>query len=103
MVGHICLDYSRLEVYSKLSNIFKPTHLWVGWGENLKLNPASILVLGIAIYFLSAVIPGAISNFFGANTTGWDTGTVALWGLIPLAIIAVLVFVFVPKGGGKGA
>lgn len=68
----------------------------------MKLSPTSILVLGIGIYFLSAVIPGALSNFFGANTTGWDTGTVALWGLIPLAIVAVLVFIFVPKGGSKG-
>lgn len=68
----------------------------------VKLTPGAILTLGIGIYFLSAVIPGAISNFFGANTTGWDTGTIALWALIPLAVVAVLVFVFMPKSGGKG-
>lgn len=67
------------------------------------LTAGGILALGIGIYFLSAVIPGALTNFFGADTSGWDSGTVALWALIPLAIVAVLVMVFVPRSGGKGA
>lgn len=66
------------------------------------LTAGSIMALGIAVYFLSAVIPGALTNFFGANTTTWDSGTVALWVLIPLAIVALLVMRFAPSGG-KGA
>jgi hypothetical protein len=69
----------------------------------VNFTAGGILLLGISIYFLSAVIPGAISNFFDANTTGWDAGTIALWALIPLAIVAVLVMVFVPSRGGKSA
>jgi hypothetical protein len=69
----------------------------------MDVSPRGILLLGIGIFFLSAVIPAAITNFFGANTTEWDASTVALWALIPLAIVAVLVMVFVPRSGGKGA
>jgi len=57
------------------------------------------MVVAISLYFLSAVLPGALDNIFGANTTTWDAGTVALWGLIPLAIIAAIVLVFIPRGG----
>lgn len=68
----------------------------------MKFSPAAIFGLAIAVYFLSALVPGAISNFFDANTTGWDAGTVALWGIIPLAIIGLVVFKFVPRDGSKG-
>jgi len=62
------------------------------------LSIGLIFSIGIGVYFLSALIPGALNNFFGANTTDWDAGTVALWGLIPLAIIAGIVLFFVPRG-----
>ena len=65
----------------------------------VNFSPAGILGLGIAIYFLAAVIPPAITSFFAASTTGWNAATVALFGLIPLAIVALLVFLFVPRGG----
>lgn len=66
------------------------------------LTVGSIFALALGIYFLSALIPGALNNFFGADTSSWDSGTVALWTIIPLAIIGLLVFAFVPKGS-KGA
>jgi hypothetical protein len=71
----------------------------MGFGKGL--TAAGIMSLGIAVYFLSAIVPGAFDNFFGANTTGWDAGTVALWSLIPLAIIALLVMRFAPSGKGE--
>lgn len=61
------------------------------------LSIGLIFSVGIGVYFLSALIPGALNNFFGANTTDWDAGTVALWGLIPLAIIAGIVLFFIPS------
>lgn len=64
-----------------------------------KITAAGIMVLGIGLYFLSAILPGALDNFFTANTTAWDTSTIALWGLIPLAVIAGVVLVFVPRAG----
>lgn len=65
------------------------------------ISAGAVLAIGIGIYFLSAVVPGALTNFFSANTTGWDTGTTALWALIPLAVVAMLVMIFIPSNGGE--
>ena len=62
-------------------------------------SPAAVIGIGIAIYVLAAIIPSAISSFFNASTVGWTASAVALWGIIPIVIIALLVFKFVP---GKG-
>jgi hypothetical protein len=69
------------------------------------LSASVIMGIGIAIYFLSAVLPGAFDNFFATDTSGWDAGTASLWVLIPLAAIALVVLGLVGKmgGGGKGA
>lgn len=64
----------------------------------MSFSPAKIFGIALGIYFLSALVPGAMDNFFAADTTGWDTGTIALWGIIPLAIIGLLVMKFVPRG-----
>lgn len=64
----------------------------------VKFTPAGIIMLAIGIYFLAFTIPSAISEFFNASTVGWDAGVVALWGLIPLAIVALLALIFVPSG-----
>lgn len=66
----------------------------------MAISARTVFLLGIGVYFLSAVLPAAITNFFNADTTGWDAGTVALWSLIPLAIIGLLVMKYVP-GGSK--
>lgn len=58
------------------------------------------MALGLSVIFLSVVIPLSLTNFFGANTTGWDASTIALWSIIPLALIATLVFIFIPRSGG---
>lgn len=65
------------------------------------LTIAGIFVLGVGLYFLSAILPGAITNIFSANTTTWDAGSVALWAIIPLAVIAAVVLVFVPRGSNE--
>lgn len=64
------------------------------------MSAGKIMLIAVGVYFLSAVLPGAFDNFFGADTSSWDAGTAALWLLIPLGIIAVIVFAYLPKGGG---
>lgn len=58
--------------------------------------------IGIALllYIIAAILPGAFDNFFGANTTGWDTGTAALYLLIPLFVVIFLIRHFAKSGGG---
>lgn len=62
------------------------------------VNPGSIMGVALAIFFVAAVIPAAISSFFNASTEGWSASTVALWALIPLAIIGLLILHFIPGG-----
>lgn len=59
------------------------------------------MALGISVYFLSAVLPGAFTNFFAADTISWDAGTIAIWFLIPLAIAGAIVLMFVPSNTGS--
>lgn len=64
------------------------------------LSPTVILGIGIAVLFLSAVIPSALDNFFAADTGNWSPAVASLWVLIPLALVAALVFVFLPRNKG---
>lgn len=65
----------------------------------MAITPTKVFAIAIGIYFLAALLPDALSNFFSTDTTGWDAGSAALWGLIPLAIIGVLVYAYMPRGG----
>jgi hypothetical protein len=42
----------------------------------------------IGLYILAAILPGAISSFMGANTTGWTDTVKTIWNLIPLVLVA---------------
>jgi len=42
----------------------------------------------IGLYILAAILPGAISSFMGANTTGWTDTVKTIWDLIPLVLVA---------------
>jgi len=55
------------------------------------LEARSIVVLIIAIYLLSALIPAAISSLNDANTTSWTTTQVAIWGVISIVILATII------------
>ena len=54
----------------------------------------------LLIYVIAALVPAALNQIFGANTTGWDAGTVALWGLIPLFVVIGLIRYFASRDGG---
>jgi len=67
--------------------------------EDIKaeLSIGKVIMLVLGVYVVAALIPGAITTLTGANTTGWDTSTVALWGIIPLIVIIGIVWGILPK------
>lgn len=66
-----------------------------GMNDNAELSAESILGLVIVVVIAAAALPTAITTFFAANTSGWsDPATLALWGLIPMIIVAVIVMKF---------
>ena len=49
-----------------------------------------IVVLVIAIYLIGALLPDAISTIFNASTVGWSATGIALWGVLPILILAAI-------------
>jgi amino acid transporter len=43
--------------------------------------------LAIAIVLVANVV---MPTLMGANTSGWSTGTLAIWGVLPIVVIAGL-------------
>ena len=56
----------------------------------MDLKPVYVIGMVISVYFIGALVPGAISALFNASTAGWSTEAIAIWGVFPLAIIAYL-------------
>lgn len=56
------------------------------------MTPNEIIGIVIAIIILAYTIPSAFQEFFAANTSGWDSKTIAMWGLIPFLIIVVIIY-----------
>jgi len=63
--------------------------------DNASMDVKTIVFLAIGIYVLAAVLPGALTAFFNASTTGWDTGTIALWTIIPLVVVVAVVLTYI--------
>ena len=63
-----------------------------------KLSVKDIVGVAVAVLITSFIIPTAFTQFYSANTTGWGTSVVSLWGLIPLMVILALVLGFVAMG-----
>lgn len=42
----------------------------------------------IGLYIMAAILPGAVSSFMTANTTGWSSTVVTIWNLVPLVLVA---------------
>ena len=42
----------------------------------------------IGLYILASILPGAITAFIGANTTGWSETVKNIWNIIPLVLVA---------------
>lgn len=67
--------------------------------EQGDMNPNTIIGLAIAVIVAAAVLPSAITTLFNATTTGWSTGAIALWGALPIIVIAAIVVGFYSKRG----
>ena len=55
------------------------------------LEPKYLIFLIIGIYMLAALLPSAISTLNAANTTGWTTTQVAIYGVFSVIILAVVI------------
>ena len=58
-----------------------------------------VVAVFIVAILASALLPTAFNSMFGANTSSWDEGTVAIWNVLPIIfIIVVLLGVLVLAG-----
>ncbi len=64
------------------------------------MNVDKAIGVALLVYILAAIIPGAFSAFFDADTTGWSSGVVALWLLIPLFVVIFFIRHFSKDSGG---
>lgn len=55
------------------------------------MTAKTIITTAIGILILSIIVPIAFNNFFDVNTDSWDAGVVALWVIIPIAVIVLFV------------
>ncbi len=69
--------------------------------QNMSLGNWVIGLL-IGLLIASVILPVAFANVFGADQSGWDASTIALWALIPIAVVIGLV-VKVFKSSGLGS
>ncbi len=74
------------------------------WGEVFHRSlreKGSILmsdrIVGLLVVAIIAanLVPAAITQIVGAGQTGWDASTVALWAIIPLAIVLTVFLFFI--------
>ena len=54
-----------------------------------------VLAIVIALVLVANLVPNAISTFYSASTSGWNTGAASMWALIPLFVIIGLVVYFI--------
>lgn len=64
-------------------------------------NPRLIIGIAVGALVAAAAIPTAFNTWFNTDTSAWDSGTAALWVIVPLVIIALLLLK-VYGGGAKG-
>ncbi len=64
------------------------------------VNVVGLVVMIFVVAILAAsLLPTAFTAMFTANTTAWDSGTTAIWTILPIIfIVAVLLGVLVLAG-----
>lgn len=55
-------------------------------GIDLAIGVMLLLVVG------SSILPAAMNDWFNTSTSGWGSGTAALWPLVPLLGVMALVY-----------
>ena len=57
-----------------------------------------VINIFVVILLSAILLPIAFSQIFNANTTGWDTNTITIFGLLPViasvALILILVYAY---------
>jgi hypothetical protein len=76
----------------KIAPLDKARRNAANWREAGMLTAKEIIILIIAIFILAALLPGAIQSLNAANTTGFTTTQLALYGVIAVVIIAVVIY-----------
>ena len=59
--------------------------------EQALMDAKAIVLMVIGVYLISALVPSAISAINGANTSGWTTEQIAIWGIVGILIIAIII------------
>jgi len=56
------------------------------------LNKITDKVVGLVV--MAALVPIGLTALFATNTTGWDTASIAIWGIIAIVFIVALLKTF---------
>lgn len=65
------------------------------------MTPNAIIGMAISVLIVAAVLPDAITALFNVSTAGWSSGTVAIWNVLPLVIIAAIVISYYSAKKGQ--
>lgn len=61
----------------------------------------NVINIFVVVLLAAILLPIAFSQIFNANTTGWDSNTVTIFGLVPIiasiALILILVYAYYNK------
>ena len=66
--------------------------------ERALITVEYVILFAVGLLVTFAILPTVLNTFNASTTTGWDSTTRTIWGIIPLVIIAVIL-VKVYKGG----
>jgi len=58
-----------------------------------------IIAISLGLIFITAFMVPQITAFFGTDTSTWDDGSVALFGVIIIAVLAGVVIVILKNAG----
>lgn len=66
---------------------------------NAKGIIGAIFALTLGVIFTVNLLAPQITGIFEANTTGWDTGTAALWAVLGIIVVAAIAILFLKITG----
>jgi len=58
-----------------------------------------MFALALGVIFAAQLVAPQVSSIFDANTTGWDTGTAAIWPITGLVVVAAIIVLFLRPTG----
>ncbi len=58
----------------------------------VELSQITDKVIGLVV--IAALVPVGLAALYATNTSGWDTATIAIWGIIGIVFIVALLKTF---------